>query len=463
MKRLVAFIIVTATIVAAQSHYEAAASVESKGGHSVNGKSMIDDVSDIYNFPSEVSSAMNAAQGTVVYDPTEPPVNFMNGSAFVAKSITNSISAGFVFVSNSTVINDKTGFATLLGNGTIPGVISVMNTALGGYNFTNVEEPTNASHFLLGLKLASDMHLGLDVFREASNMDYSNTDVQLDNTGQKRTEITERFVNYGAIGLNAGLEMKLSNIELKGVAGFTNLGFEANNNESGTDYDGSKLDNETNIIKAESGIYIPVSGKASLKIANAHKLTLGLDFFYTIASFSGEFTRITGSTTVSTKLKSGDVSTMGMAAGILDEMQVGENTIVYASVVVGKNSTTSTPPDSVTSTTPETYVASILFPKTSVGVEHRIKKLWKFDELIVRAGGFKNYYWSNSTETGSNGSIMEESDFPTSDPFVWTTGIGFVMGKVTLDLTIRPDHWNGVYLISGKGPYAGTVTMTYDY
>jgi hypothetical protein len=459
MKRVILLGLIISSTLLAQSHYEASASVESKGGHSVNGKSLVDDISDVYNFPAQVAETPDVAQGTVVFDPTDPSVTFMQGSAFVVKALTDKISVGLVFGKGSAV--DASGMSTLLGTGAVAGVISQINGVLPGYNFTGVVTPSNAAHFLLGLKLGSDLKLGLDLYREASNASSKDHDVTLNVTNQKRIVDEEMFVKYGALGINAGIDMKLGDISIKGVAGFASLGFNAENHEFGTDYDNSKLPDITNIIETESGLYIPATAKASMSMG-AHKITGGIDFLMASHAYIGKHTDITGAVTTTTEEKSNMYSLMSIGAGFLDEMAVGENTRVYASLSVNRQSTTSTPPDSITRTDPEITAYDITMPKTSVGVEHRINNLWKFDALLIRAGGFKTYGWTSGYSEGGE-SIQEDSDYPSSVPFVWTTGIGFVMGKVNLDLTIRPDRWNGIYLVSGKGPYGGTVTMTYNY
>lgn len=462
MKKSVLAILFTTTMLFAQYHYESSGSVEAKGGHSINGKSLINDVSDVYNFPSEAAATPDVAQGFVVYDPTNTTPSYMAGSAFVVKTLTDKLSAGLVF-GKGTVVS-ASGMSDILGLGTGfgGGVIDQVNAVLPGHNFTGITAPSNNTHLVFGLKLSDNTKLGLDLYREASNSSYSNHLVNTNLINQRRTDDTERFVKYGALGVNGGVELKAGNLAIKATAGFANLGFNAENHTFGTDYNNTKLPDITNSIETESGLYIPATAKAQMEVGK-QKITAGVDFFYASHAFIGKYVNTTGATTTSTEEKSDKYAVMSLSAGLLDEMPIGENTKVYASVVVGRTAITATPPDSVTNSDPEVTAYSTLMPKTSVGVEHTINKFWKFDQLVLRAGGFKTYSWLSTFSKGANGTEQEASGFPTSAQFQWTTGLGFVMGKVTIDLTVRPDHWNGVHLISGVGPYGGTVTMTYNY
>ncbi|MFH1760240.1 MAG: hypothetical protein ABIA63_03990 [bacterium] len=412
------------------------ARVGSLGAPNVHNKNLIDDLSDVLYFPTEVTAHADYVQGVA------------GNYVFVSKSFADLFSAGFLF-GKSSYLTSETPFSTDIG-------IIYSNAVAGGIlnaGFTQPNNPSNAGHLLLGIKPSSAIGIGLDVYREALNSSGNNTDKTVPNV----TSAMDMNSKYGAMGFNGGMSLNLGLIEAKAFTGIAMLGLDKEVINT-SDVTGTNVTTKRS-LKSSGGYYIPLSVKAGLK-AGSHKLTGGIDF--STCNYQFEAAYADGANPIQT-IKSNKTSIMNIGLGAGDEIEFFNNTKFYISLAGERDAKTSTP-ETVDDANPEVTTSTIRLPKFSMGFEYVIKNPWKLDAIALRTGGNKSVIWTSvSSEGGSSSS--ENSSEPTISAFNWTTGLAVSKGNFDLSMVIGPAEWNGLYIIGGpgSGPSGAIITFTYKF
>ncbi|OGS34270.1 MAG: hypothetical protein A2293_13705 [Elusimicrobia bacterium RIFOXYB2_FULL_49_7] len=428
----------------------------------VQGKNLIEDVSDVLYFPSEVATSTDMAQGV------------SSGYVYASKSIFKTLSIGFLFGKSS--YTQASGLHTGLLNAYADVGAYVWQTGVptgapvpvaGDFDLNAPTVPTNVGHFLIGLRLGNAIQIGADIFREASNSDIDSKIAATIAPGTPGAYIMTIESNgtssYGTMGLNAGAALDVGLLKLKVATGLILPSYSAEITNKGNDTDpaGATTYNiEISKMEATSAYYFPLTAKGTLKLEE-HTITAGFDMVSSGCTFEASFDDGDPGTTAEESYKSDEYSSIFFAFGVADEIAVSPNTRFIPSLTLSRNSE-SYKPQTVDSDNPEETYTTTTFPRATLAMEHTVNDFWKFNKVVVRAGGSKSYYWQSQSLEGGITKV-DFSDEPTYTAFSWYTGLGMTYGALTLDLYMLPSEWNGIYLLSGEGPagIGSGVTLTY--
>lgn len=435
------------------------ARMQALGNPNIGMTNLINDISDVITYPSEVvanKDVVHGALGNIGANTTEADAA-LPGYVYASKSVMDMFAVGFLFGKPSYVNgytlsgNAPRGFidwtnagytdfrsaaVTELGNTFLPGALPAINN------------PTNAAHLLIGADVGG-MKFGLDLFNETDNSSSTNETI----TGTNKV-VVETKNNIGAMGAIAGLALDLGTFTLKSSAGFVNFSL-LNENINKANITTKQ------IFAQEAGMLIPVSGKISMEMGS-NLVTAGVDFSLNNAQFKA--TNDNG-TTVNDVITAKYSNTF-FSAGIADEIDLGSNTKLIAALAYIHSSTKTTPETSLVATDPEGTQSTTILPALSLGIEHRINNVWKTDAIILRAGGAKIHAQdkasSNWNGGGSEGTT-ENTTAPVTSAFSWSTGCTIEKGDLALDMVVNPGSWNGVDFLNSRGPITGNITLTYYF
>ncbi|MFH0922347.1 MAG: hypothetical protein V1913_18535 [Fibrobacterota bacterium] len=445
---------------------------------------LIDDVSDVVTFPSDVAVHSDMVQG---YAGNNSALTSVNGYAYGSKKIMDMFSVGLIF--NSTTysnfaIGTYPSFSyTALVSAVPSGLTSASANQIlwaGAFSVPAAAvdfAPGSVAHFVAAIPLGS-LNIGLDLFREASNSSWTtkdvvNTPVVTPITSDHRN--SEGFSNFGAKGFGIGAGLNVGNaISLKLSTGYTLLSYSAENKQTGTRTIvatgvTTTYNTETSNIDATTGYYMPIHLKVGLEMG-IHKFCVGVAFEKSAQQFEAKFNDGDDAIAALTPVKSDLYSLTNMAVGIADRIQIFENTIMVPSVSMYRIACTNKP-ENADNANPEVTTTDYGFPVTSLGFERDIKNVWKFDDILVRAGGSKDVTWQAIDSKGTD-ATSEASGPQNGGKFNWMLGLGLVMNNLCLDMTINPATLNGIYFISGNdgtatnggtGPRGANVTLTYRF
>ncbi len=427
---------------------------------------MTDDVSDVFTFPSQVSSSTDITQAVA------------GRYVYASKAINGPLSLGLIF-KKATILNNATNFYNDLSSLASP-TFTIATGALtgsplpipfGGYKSPTFATAPGAGHLLLGFNLGV-MNLGLDVFREASNTSFDSTRKDTGTVGGAFNTSTRKSIGSSSqtcLGGTFGLSMKVSVLMLKASAGLSMLDAQGEVTNSGNILSSIATGNvtyntEKSTFITTGGTYIPISAKGVVELGG-HKFTAGLGLNFYSYQFVQKYNDGDPGTTM-LDIKSPEYSTVNLLVGGSDEWKLANNTLLLSSIEYIRQSTTTTPNKIYnTQGNRENTTVTTTFPRFSLGLERVIDNVWKFDHIALRAGGAKAIVWNSINEKGENGSTFNHSDAQraTGVPdFTWTTGVGFTVGNFDIGMTIDPGTYNGVYFLNGKGPVGGLITFTYN-
>jgi len=443
------------------------ARLQSLGYPNLGGINLIEDISDVLTFPADIALSTNLAQGCVGA-----------GYVYTAKEFLDLFSVGLLFGLPSYTTNNLGGnssFHTALNNAYTAANNYPFHTGTptgnpvpgeGNFDLTMPTAPTNTGHLLLGMELGSSICVGIDVFREASHSKTDEKDVYTaaGPTGPStETRENKGFSKYGCLGTILGANLDLgTNIRIKAAFGIANLYHKAEMVHSGQNVSTTTVtyNTETSNMEAISGLYLPFLVKGAIDIGN-HTLTSAINYTIDFYQFEAKFDDGDPGTTAEPPYKSDKYTNTYMGLGVCDEIKLTSQTHLIAALSIARISSKTTP-ENIDNDNREITNYTNIFPYTSLGIEHQIKNWWKFDEIILRAGGNKSVTWTSAKEEGGD-ALEKRSNVQTSSAFNWTTGLSLIKGKLELSMVITPASWNSLWFIGGAGPAGTNVTLTYYF
>lgn len=150
-------------------------------------------------------------------------------------------------------------------------------------------------------------------------------------------------------------------------------------------------------------------------------------------------------------------SLMVVRAGALGEIQIADPAKFYLLGGVGMD--VAAEDEDTTKTT----ISRFILPEIRAGFEYDFGKVWRIQDVLVRAGASK--VTATPIKTTVENGAGETSTKAEGDPgaTIWTLGAGMRQGNFSLDATVAPGTLDGVYFLNGAGPVLASITLSYKF
>ncbi len=164
-------------------------------------------------------------------------------------------------------------------------------------------------------------------------------------------------------------------------------------------------------------------------------------------------------------VKNPDYQAVEARAGFLGEIQIADPAKFFLLAGVGAIRTAME-----TDATPKTanIMMSYILPELRAGFEYEFGRVWKIENVFLRAGASKVTYTQTDTTIeitypNVGKSIIERRSATIPGTTTWTLGTGIRQGAFALDATVAPGSLDGVYFLNGGGPNLASITLSYKF
>ncbi len=343
---------------------------------------------------------------------------------------------------------------------------------LSEYSNTLYGEATGINRVFASIALTDDINIGVlypasiahsDIYTNASTAVTSGKAI----TTTPNANALHLACSFGPIGAEVFTEYSNNINEAKPASGST-----VDNTEGIRSYD-VKIGFSSEIADAYTSFGI-VKSKAYLNSTDPDEDVTkgtGLDISAGASSLLGSDTKFGGffnfnfnsyssiATVVTTDTKLPAYSNMNITLGALSEIELYYDTKLYTSVGIEYDRKYFETRSGASTNTKRTF---LILPALNAGIEHKLGKVWKFDEMFFRVGASRSNTSPVKTATEIGNAVNTLRGNATATAVAWTTGLGIVKGNFSFDAVVNPATLNGANIISGAaGPVLTQMTMTY--
>lgn len=205
-----------------------------------------------------------------------------------------------------------------------------------------------------------------------------------------------------------------------------------------------------------SGSGISLNADGSIMFGGETRM--GAYAHYGIETFQEEQTTTIADTNTTTVVNPSH-SQMVARAGFIGEFQIANPAKFYVLAGVGLNRTAAAADTGANKTTTTSYV----LPEVRAGLEYDLGKVWKIENVLLRAGASK--VTTTPVTTTVKTATTETTNKLDGNPgaTVWTLGAGMRQGNFSLDAVVAPGSLNGIYFLNGAGPNLASITLSYKF